>query len=207
MVRPKPNNDAGRLLALIVASRGELDLDALAVRMWPAPVLRSTAAYLAWRREYAAWEGTPADPKRGIERVVGAREMNRAVVSRLLGRLREAGYVETGRGAPRVAEDVPTPFTAADWRRRWAALEVCDGEVDGDDYDPASGETAGGEAHAAMVARIRDGAASVVEAVGTSGSAWVVYGQLVRAEVVIPPGRPVASAKGEEVVAGWRVQS
>lgn len=191
MVRPKANNDAGRLLALIVEGQGELDLDALAARMWPAPVLRSVQGYPAWRREYMAWAST--------------RTLDRSVVSRLLGRLREAGHVETGRGAPMVADDVPRPFTASDWRRRWAALEVCDGDVEGDDYDPASGETAGGEAHAAMVARIRAGAASVVEAVGTSGSAWVVYGQLVRAEVVIPPGRPVASEKGIATVAAWVV--
>jgi len=191
MIHPIATTEAGRLLALVVAGAGELDLEALALRMYPPPVLDGTASYLYWRSSYLTWQEEQA--------------ARRARVSRLLGRLRACGLVEAGRGAPRLEDGLPDPFTVADWRRRRAALAVCDEEWDGDEYDPtAGGETAGGEAHVGIVSRIRAGAATVADAVGTSGSAWLAYRQLVDADVVIPPGRAVASAAGVAMVDGWK---
>jgi hypothetical protein len=108
VIRPTPNTDPGRLLLALAAAPSTLE--DLADALTPRPTLTGTAGYLAWRAEVAAWGAS-----------TGAR---RARVSRLLGRLREAGYVAPGRTAPRVAADVPDPMTAAWWRRRLRAVQV-----------------------------------------------------------------------------------
>lgn len=164
---------SARLLSLVAAGGGALDLDDLADRAFPAPKLTGTAAYRAWRTEYAAWEAS--------------RDARRARVSRAMGKLRERGWVTPGRGAPVVAEDVPDPMTAGWWRRRRAVLVELD--PDAEDYAPGGGDTAPCETAIAIVARIRAGVSSVTEAVGESGCAWEVYAALVAADVVVPPGR------------------
>lgn len=184
MIRPLPTTDAGRLLLTLAAAPSTLD--DLADAMTPRPRLTSTGAYPAWRADAAAWEAATAT--------------RRASCSRLLGRLREAGYVAPGRSAPRIAPDVPNPMTAAWYRRRLRA--VADLDPDAEDYDPSSGDTAPCETALAIVARIRDGAATVTAAVGTSGCAWETWAALVGAEVV-EAGRVEITDRGQALVAGW----
>ena len=184
MIRPLPHTDAGRLLTLL--SAGASTLDDLADALEPRPRLTGTAGYPAWRAAVAAWEAS-----------TGAR---RARVSRLLGRLREAGYVAPGRPAPRVAADVPDPMPAAWWRRRLRAVAEVD--PDAEDYDPAGGETAPCGTALEIVARIRAGALTVTAAVGSSGCAWETWAALVGAEVV-EAGRVELTERGRGVVEGW----
>ena len=178
---------------LLIASRGPVDLDTLAARLHPPPRLASVAGYREWRAAYVAWE-------RGLPAAVRA-------TSRLVGRLREAGFIEPAKGGPRVMDDVPDPLTPDWWRERRRALDDVPEEGE---YDPARGgdtapagvlvrRTVGGvvadptpepcryDVLVAMVARARAGAATVAEVVGTSGHAWEVYAAACEAEVFVSP--------------------
>ena len=77
MVAVTPTSPAGRVLALLVASPGELDAEAVGRHLWPPPKLTSSAGYLGWRQA-----------------VVGHVTTSTARAARLLGRLVEAGQVE-----------------------------------------------------------------------------------------------------------------
>jgi hypothetical protein len=185
VVKPKLGTPAHRLL--LIASRGPVDLDTLAARLHPPPRLASTAGYREWRADYIAWEA-------GLPAAVRA-------TSRLVGRLREAGYIEPAKGGPRVMDDVPDPLTPEWWRERRRALDDVPEEGD---YDPARGDTAPCDVLAGMVARARAGAATVAEVVGTSGHAWEVYAQACEAEVFMSPRVVRVTAAGINILGGER---
>ena len=196
MIAVKPETAAGCILAAIVRGGGLYRLDELADRNEPPPHLdRGEYVYVRdWRRRYALW--------------VNDMTARRARASRTVGRLREAGLVAPASGPPRVAADVPDPLTA-DWlARRYRALADYDRLTDlGDieDWTPSGGETAPSHGRALeIVRRIRAGAATVEEAVGTDGHAQEVWAALVGAEVVLSPRRIEATAAGVGMVEGWR---
>jgi len=182
MIAPKAGTPAHRLL--LIASRGPVDLVTLAARLHPPPRLASVAGYREWRFAYVAWE-------RGLPAAVRA-------TSRLVGRLREAGYIEPAKGGPRVMDDVPDPLTPEWWRERRRALDDVPEEGD---YDPArGGDTAPCDVLAGMVARARAGASTVAEVVGTSGHAWEVYAQACEAEVFVSPRVVRVTGRGLELL-------
>lgn len=184
MIHPTPTTLPGRCLTLIAL--GTTDLATLADRVLPAPRLTSTAHYHLWRAEYVAWQ-TDA-PARS------------ALVSRAVSRLREAGYVTPAKGPPAVAEDVPTPLTAEWLAARFRALDDVPEEGDVE----VGGGTAPFDTALSIVARIRAGAATVEEAVGTSGCEWETWTRLCEAEVCVSPRRLAVTEKGGEMVEEWR---
>lgn len=213
MISPRPDSPAGR--ALVIIGAGVDDLESLARRLDPAPRrLAFPPGHVGgdfWRWHVQGYETYMP------ERI--------AVVSRLIGRLRAAGYVAPAKGPPIVAADVPDPLTAEWWRER--VRGVADVPEEGD-YDPSSGDTApvpagvlvrrtpagvvadpvpepcAYEVLMAMVARARAGAGSVAEVVGTSGHAWEVYERACDVQVFWRPRRLELSEKGQELVSGWR---
>ncbi len=196
MIAVRPENAAGRVLVAIVRGGGLYRLDELAEHADPSPRLASSHATdaRAWRLVYKVWLDSAAG--------------RQARTSRLVSRLREAGLVAPASGPPRVAADVPDPLTP-DWlARRYRALADYDRLTDlGDveDWTPSSGETAPSHGRALeIVRRIRAGAATVEDAVGTDGHAQEVWAALVGAEVVLSPRRIEATEAGVAMVEGWK---
>lgn len=196
MIAVTPDNAAGRMLVAIVRGGGLYRLDELADRGEPPPRLDSSdpVDVRGWRSEYNAW----------VDNTAG----RRARASRLVSRLRECGLATPASGPPRVAADVPDPLTSEWLARRYRALAEWErlADLDADDYAPGEGgETAPFHGRAIeIVRRIRAGAATVEEAVGTDGHAQEVWAALVGAEVVLSPRRIEATEAGIVLVEGWR---
>jgi len=93
---PKPGSDLHRALCAVVRHPDDLDSAELAAMLWPLPPREPTPPI---RGSLAQWRA-------GVQARTDAREALRAEgvrrATRLLGRLQEAGLIES-RGAPRIA--------------------------------------------------------------------------------------------------------
>ena len=175
MIRPSPTNPSGRALLLVVDLPGEVDAAVLSRHLWPLPRLTGTAAYAEWRRAALAQEGP-----------------SRAKAARILGRLQEAGLVETA-GAPRLAEWFVRRMEVKGLRA--ALLTATFGEF---------GE-AGAGIEALVLRAVENPPGSVADLLGPkpSGARQAVYRRACEIGVVIPPSRRVATDLGRELVAAW----
>lgn len=187
----RPDSDAHRVLAALVAR--DRTAAQLADALTPRPALLSSASYPAWAADVRAWEA--------------GREARTARVSRLVGRLVEAGYVEP-RGPARIADGVPDPLTpeyVAACRRGAATARhlsrVGEWYTPGGVVAPLPGDVA-----LDIVARLRAGES--VRVVCASGHAGEVYAELCALDIVVPPSVRRATAAGVALVgrlAGVRV--
>lgn len=188
MIRPHPTSPAGQILARLVAL-GSATVERLADDLDPRPRLTDSRAYLAWLRDLAAWQD--------------GRAHRRASVSRWLGRLQEAGYVER-QGPPRIADGVPDPMTGEWLQRVRAAARLDDVLADADDYCPGGAiSPLPGAVALDIVAAIRAGARTMADAVPANGHAQEVAAELVALDVVVPPSVRRATEAGRQLVAAW----
>ena len=196
MIRPTPTTPAGRALTLIADNPGELDAEAIAAHLFPAPRFPAPVGSFAQRAAaVTAWRAAVL-----VHRVEAARK-----AGRLLGRLQEAGLVET-RG----------PVVWAAWFRERVERRGFDAALRSVGLAPVTERAqADHERHlpaetrptrvAALLRRAEGGDLSTRALMaGASGAEWKAWRRVVEVGVLVPPMRRVATARGVEMVEGWR---
>lgn len=185
-----------RALTLIADNPGELDVEAIAAHLFPAPRFPAPVGSFAQRAAaVTAWRAAVT-----VHRVEAARK-----AGRLLGRLQEAGLVET-RGPvvwsawfrERVAA---RGFEAA---MRSVGLEAVTVRAQPERLRHLPAETR--PTATAMLLRRAEGGDLSTRALmaGASGAEWKAWRRVVEVGVLVPPLRRVATERGRAVVEGWR---
>jgi len=188
---PKPGSDLHRALCAVVRHPDDLDSAELAAMLWPLPPREPTPPI---RGSLAQWRA-------GVQARTDAREALRAEgvrrATRLLGRLQEAGLIES-RGAPRIA-----PWWPERAGKRGAAEALrgllMAGESGMLDEAPAVVEVDSALC-LSLLARVEKGPLSVRDVLGSEPSgtvkrAWAVLREL---GIVLVAERR-ATAEGEKV--------
>ena len=191
MIVVRPDNAAGRVLALLVQEPGELTAEAIAARLHPEPVHRGPFTPATYRAHLQALREHRAED-RAAERV--------RKVAGLLHRLQQQGLVERLKPV-----HVAAAFERTAARRGDAeALHLSQPDDDGE----ARARDLG--AHQAVVALVRSAPTSArLRATLAEGGGWRwrVYGELAEWGVLITPARRWPSEKGVALVASWKTSA
>ena len=178
---PRPNTPGFRILAAVVDNHGELDAQAIADSLYPPPKL---AGPITSRAGWAAWATAKAEHRRE----------KAARVSRMLGRLTEAGLIGS-RGAPIVSR------WFADLAMRRGLTEAMERA-----HPAWPAPVPPLVAHREMVEEVGKGPTSARSLLGSqpSGARKKVYRQLVEWGVIVSGSQRVATSAGVAVVEGGR---
>lgn len=188
MIAVRPDNAAGRILALLVQEPGELTAEAIAARLHPEPVHRGPFTASTYRAHLQALREHRAED-RAAERV--------RRVAGLLHRLQQQGLIERLK---------PVHVAAAFERtaaRRGDAEALRLAQPDDEDGEARTRDLG---AHQAVVALVRSAPTSArLRATLAEGGGWRwrVYGELAEWGVLITPARRWPSEKGVALVASW----
>ena len=217
MIAVRPDNEAGRLLARLVAEPGELTAEALAELLHPEPRHQGAFSAATYKVHVAA-----------LRAHRDAADKRRTTVSALLHRLQQVGLVEKIRqvhvapgfervAAKRTAETLHRLQQLAAVERSGPAggLEqeaARRGNLDAlrlaqpdDDADEARARDL--SAHLIVLDLVRSAPGSAALRAGLAeggGWRWKVYGELGDWGVLVTPARRWPSAKGVALVEGWR---
>ena len=187
MIAVRPDNDAGRLLARLVAEPGELTAEALAELLHPEPRHQGAFSAATYKVHVAA-----------LRAHRDAADKRRTTVSALLHRLQQAGLVEKLQPV-RIA---PGFERVAAKRGDADALRLAQPDDEGD--EPRARDFG---AHLIVLDLVRSAPGSAALRAGLAeggGWRWKVYGELGDWGVLVTPARRWPSAKGIALVEGWR---
>jgi hypothetical protein len=176
LISPKPNPDAWRVLALVVANPGQLDAEAIGQRLW-RPALTSTADYLRVRASILA--SSPEWSERA---------------SVVLAALTRQGLIARRRG-PMLSEEIRGPDPCVDMVL-WAADVLAAS-------DHAFAEDSG-RAINLLVYLVMFGPPSVGMWAGSSpnGATKRAVSALYEAGIVVPPSFRWATSAGVALIEG-----
>lgn len=214
MIAVKPENDAGKLLAALVAAPGELDAEALGCMFWPAPALpvpplswpgaaQAGAAYRAW---LASIQGRHQTRERWVRQ-------HAEKASKLLGRLQEQGLVERPR-PPQLSAwwhtltqelSKEAAFARVLFAMEWEKVERDEEELSVVEYLEVQRVH---ERLLALVAEVEKGPRFTREILGDTpdGTTKRAWGLLVELGIVVPSSYRWPTEAGVALVKSWQQQ-